>query len=134
MCLTITENSIAQKAETDIICYKVALKQNNRLCSYFRNSTINIGELYKSDLYKDKFFTDIIEIGLHSIIRLEDAVKFIKRSKNKIVILKCVIPKDSLFYEGIFSYHFGYLDSSGSCKSYASDKLIYVQEMINNKP
>lgn len=91
--------------------------QNGYVTPY-QNSPVMIGKTYKSNLFKEDKF-DFVNIGLHSFKNLEDAK--VGLSMNYSVLVKCIIPKGSDYYEGIFNYK----------KSYASDTLTYV-ELITN--
>ena len=60
--------------------------------------------------------------GLHSFAILHDCMNDANSwafTNNKTVLVKCVIPKGSCYYVGEF----------GGDKSYASDKLVYVEEL-----
>ena len=83
----------------------------------YRNSIIEIGKEYTSELllskyYKDK--SDIITKGLHSFIQKPNI-------KEGEYLVKCIIPKGSKYYKGCFDRDLDSLDSI------ASDKLKYIK-------
>ena len=110
--------------EHDMACHNITIENDLDLkpdCIYvtpYRDTIINIGETYKSKLRK--FITPIgytIEEGLHSFTRVEDAY-----NDGCGIIVKCIIPKGSKYYKGVFGYE--------SVPSYASDCITYV-EIVN---
>jgi len=82
----------------------------------FREFEVEIGESYTSEIQRCE---NTIEKGLHSFKDLSDTINFSEgfRTSGIPVIVKCVIPKGSLYYEGTFK----------NCVSYASDYLKYVE-------
>jgi len=78
----------------------------------YKHFSITIGNTYTSELEDEQ---EEINVGLHSFITLEDAKN--DSSESTDVFCKCIIPKDSEYYEGTF----------GDAKSYASNKLTYVE-------
>lgn len=79
----------------------------------YRFAPIEIGNTYESILEKPK--SRAIEIGLHTFKFSGDAISDMDSPKE--VIVRCIIPKGSTYYEGDF----------GGSISYASDKLQYVE-------
>ena len=69
---------------------------------------VEMGETYTSDLIN---LGKRVEIGLHSF----KTMKYAKSVSS--IVAKCIIPKGSQYYEGMF----------GSYASYASDCLTYVE-------
>ena len=76
-----------------------------------------IGETYTSKLNK---IDSIVEEGLHSFATLKDA----KARPNSSIVAKCIIPKGSEYYEGVYKVGFRYIENY---KSYASDTLTYLE-------
>lgn len=117
MCLTLRSTfSFKRIALTDIKCYKFLDNNRGELTTPYMDSPVEIGEEYKSELYKNGF--NGVEIGLHSFATYEDA-----RKKGGYcgyhTIVECVIPRGSRYYSGTFSVY----------KSYASNKLKYIKKL-----
>ena len=87
--------------DTEIIGYQ----------TYYRGFKVEIGETYTSDLEK---IDGTIEKGLHTFKTMEDA------KSVSYIVAKCIIPKGSKYYEGLF-------DHDASYASYASDRITYVE-------
>ena len=131
MCLKLNSwYSRKKTAKEDIIVFKHLYKQVINGVSYYhtpyRNSPVIIGETYDSKLER---LTGVNEVhhGLHSFESVIDCNKdgFLETKFDRIsVVAKCIIPKGSRYYKGIFS--------SCGCKltSYASDKLTYIEELF----
>lgn len=124
MCLVIDRNTPLQKANYDIICYKVL---HESLTSVNQSFQYEIGEKYKTDFsintkgcpadhiaadkYPDYVVNDYVYIqkGFHSyrnIRRMFDTgywprlVVNMKRSTfTKLIVVRCIIPKGALYYE-----------------------------------
>ena len=77
----------------------------------YRFAKVEIGETYTSEISRHNC---IVDIALHSYSKLKDVIE---NHNGRYSICKCVIPKGSTYYKGLF------------CKysSYASDKLMYVK-------
>jgi hypothetical protein len=141
MCLRIFSNREALIADNDIECYKIVVK-NKKVFSkkYFtlaRLVNIKLGDEYTSDIEFDtitKFFprtgrsvTKItIEKGLHSFTNLRDAKSFCQTQlldeSYNYYIVKCIIPKNSKYYIGIFE----------NKECYASNNIKYTTEIVYN--
>lgn len=76
----------------------------------YRNFPIEIGETYTSDLIKNE--DNDVNYGLHSFEKIEDV-----KMDGYGTYVKCIIPKGSKYYKGIFK----------RCNSYASDTLKYTE-------
>ncbi len=84
----------------------------------YRRVSVKIGETVKSDLeYPNKNFPTI-DVGIHSLETVKGCKRVIERGDD-VVIVKCIIPKGSEYYTGLFSEE----------SSYASNALIY-QEIV----
>jgi hypothetical protein len=83
------------------------------LVTPYRNYPVVIGETYQSDLVvvDDRGIGNEVEVGLHSFKHESDCKKF------DLVLVKCIIPKGSEYYEGFFKDY----------ESYASNQLKYVE-------
>ena len=126
MCLEIKKDQQPLTAEADISCYKVVIYEeryyNVEYKTYFKKAIIKLGSTYKSKLERNtKYdtYVDSVEMGLHSFIDLESAIDFIDNGNNfyELRVIKCLIPKGSIYYSGSF----GYWDS------YASTALKYLE-------
>lgn len=115
MCL-ITRNSIPIIAKKDIICYKIYLKKEGYLSSpYFGHipSVQNFTELESNPTSFDcKYF---IYKGFHSFKHLKDAkrdTQFYPFLYTNNIIYKCIIPKGSKYYRGLFAGSVSYCSES----------------------
>lgn len=77
--------------------------------TFFRATPIEIGETYTSEIKVNNY---TIHKALHSFCYKKDA-----RVYGNFKVAKCIIPKGSIYYRGIF----------GSVPSYASNQLKYVE-------
>ena len=112
MCLCIKEGDIPKIAKKDIICYKHIMKNWGEYFTSYQKKSVKIGNTYHSGLER---FNNEIHKGLHSYKYKEDAIK--ESEKWVEILAKCIIPKGSKYYEGIF-------DRSVAL---ASDCLKYVE-------
>jgi len=145
MCLDLNPNQRQSKiAEDDIICYKVLDKNyvHDKLTTIFKRSVVNIGKLYTSEFTFNHDSTSV-QMGLHSFVHEDDAKKlmeYVNRYKsnnehelNKFaVVVKCIIPKGSSYYEGNFEYYTDLGREAQNVDSYASNVLIY-NEIIHER-
>lgn len=84
-----------------ISCYKTK----------YREAIVALGETYTSELNRNSKF---IEEGLHSY---KSALAAKTELYDNSILVKCIIPKDSKYYVGVYC---GYI-------AYASDTLTYVE-------
>lgn len=123
MCLTIEKDQSPLIAEEDIVCYKSVYLRDGYLYTLFQQSYVKIGQTYHSEL---EVYNNTVETGLHSNISLYDtnilttSFDFLF-SFQVAIMVKCIIPKESIYYKGIFEFR-GFL-----FESYASDTLTYVE-------
>ena len=116
MCLKISNGfGEPQIATEDLIVYKVLKSISDKFTTPYQNTVIKIGCTYTSE-FSFNFFGDI-EKGLHSYVSLDNARYDAMGYIIKRVICKCLIPKGSRYYQGLF----------GKYKSIASDKLTYLE-------
>lgn len=124
MCLDINRKSNVKLANNDIICYKVAYyDERNKLRTYARNSIFKLGKTYTSSLHRITTLNyDYITVELHSFKNNGEAIDVMKALSNhfkkQYVVIKCIIPKGSLYYIG---------SSDETEKEFASNKLTYVE-------
>lgn len=124
MCLDIKKTAKIKTAKEDIICYKYLIKRDDYLTTPFRYAEIKIGETYESTLERCEYSSElhVVEEGLHSFANLEDCDKRVCDCEDDAdyeyhSLAKCVIPKGSTYYEGVY----------GRLKAYASDKIQYLE-------
>jgi hypothetical protein len=105
---------VMDRAVTKIIVNKedICANKTPHYVTYFQEAEVEIGKTYTSKLIKED---EEVNEGLHSFGKLEDAKTFTS------FVAKCIIPKGSRYYEGIFEC---------SYLSYASNKITYL-ELIN---
>lgn len=110
MCLKIDKNhhpKLKPKiAAEDIYTLKVSKCCNitNKPKSYFKHSIQNYNTILKSDLLFKRFFNDVIEEGLHSLISgITNTMRgdFFDGSESKKIIILCRIPKGSKYFIGM---------------------------------
>lgn len=87
------------------------------LITPFQEVEVEIGKTYFSDLFPTQLNPTILCKGLHSITDLNDCIE--NTGINNVVV-KCIIPKGSEYYEGMWWDY----------KGYASNCIKYV-EIIN---
>jgi hypothetical protein len=123
MCLYIQKESKREKADEDIVVYKVLLRyaddRGNILKTLYKKVKVELGKTYKSRLFKEKFINiHHINYGLHTFIEQPGLTKF--NYNITPYVAKCIIPKGSFYYKGRF--HDENFDDS-----YASNKLTYIE-------
>lgn len=133
MCLTIDKNQERSIAETDITVYKVVHNDDysipNKGCyqTLYRDADVMLGCTYKSELIKEYSLDDhmptnaVVNIGIHSFGSLLDAMRDGRSVTNKYYIIRCTIPKGSMYYKGSFF----------EATSYASDTLQYDELLLS---
>ena len=116
MCLVLKSTfTWAKKAKKDIIVYKVIKEDNGMYKTPCQNFVVKIGETYTSKLNKH---SSVVEEGLHSFENFSDAnFEAMCCIWHKHIVVKCIIPKGSKYYKGLF----------GSYDSYVSNKLTYIE-------
>jgi hypothetical protein len=116
MCLK-TEQRKPQIATEDIICYKII---NKDMTSLFHSEfKWELGKLYKTKMEWD---FNTIGQAFHSFASLEGLKKAYYVTTQPCIMVKCTIPKTSLFYSGEHDY----------IEGYASNRLI-INEVIDTK-
>lgn len=133
MCLYIGESPEQLIADADICCYKVlfnnkkavifqTLFRQKGFLTPYQNTKVVIGRAYKSE-FTFSMAGKGVEKALHSYGSIESAkvdVDFFNgfsTYKGKMCICRCIIPKGSRYYEGIYD----------GKASYASNKIKYLE-------
>ena len=117
MCLNIKKDQKPKIAKRNITVYKVVDKEDNELTTPWYFLVVEIGEEYSSKLIiQSDSFNPIITEGLHSFADLEEATA--DAEDDALVLIKCIIPKGSIYYKGIDCFN---------NQSYASNKLKYIK-------
>lgn len=125
MCLELPLFNKEKVAKEDIVCYKYVDIRSNLIFTTFHRAIVEIGKTYESKLIKSKYYWlfgfmpySYIGDGLHTFKTYYGCLaSFINTALETTKIVKCVIPAGSKYYEGTFDGQ----------KSYASDKLTYVE-------
>jgi hypothetical protein len=124
MCLDLNKPIMLLTAEEDIVCYKWVQKIRKIMQTPYRNSSVEFGIIYVSDLMRNKNGT--VDIGLHSyagVIALDELFyvhRFYPTTNTPTPwVVKCIIPKGAKYYVGIFAGE----------KSYASTELKYIERL-----
>lgn len=115
MCLELKNAYVWPRiALWDIVCFKRVIKTDNfgtlKYYTPYQKEAVEIGSTYKSKIRKDG---SLIDVGLHSYVTQKDAIA--NSWGNPIV--KCIIPRGSIYYKGRFLYE----------PCYASNKITYVE-------
>jgi hypothetical protein len=136
MCLIIKPKQNPEIATEDITCYKVLYYNSvsNEYSTVFQRAVVKAESVYESILtVADNGIYVAVEEGLHSFVHIEDAnmltsffnfaplVDIENNYKLKCVIAKCLIPKGSTYYAGVFETF------TKKSESYASNKLAYLE-------
>ena len=117
MCLY-TKQTEPEIAKEDIICYKFYVRYDETLFSPYQESRApEIGIVANTELGRSYRPTDIgsyihnflgfkrIDKGFHSFKTLEEVEREVNKYKREfdLVIFKCIIPRGSSYYKGIFN-------------------------------
>lgn len=123
MCLELKENVQSKIAERNITCYKFVEKFNhsNDLTTPYKHAVVEIGKTYTSEINQSGLS---INKALHSYKNKSNAVKdakyFSDNDYRKTLVVKCRIPKGSVYYQG-------YFDGDLKAPSYASNCIEYLE-------
>ena len=117
MCLQLKKGAKPKIAKEDIVVWKHIIKEGeDKFITSFQFTPVRFNELIISTI--NKIDNNVYE-ALHSFVKFKDAKERAKHYNE--VLVKCIIPRNSEYYEGTFSI--GFKDYA----SYASDKLIYLE-------
>jgi hypothetical protein len=118
-------------AENNIVCYKVVQVSSNsnkmHPLWHFHSRIYELGKVCHEKRFDAKKSTligvTVVTFGFHSYIRQSRArynvLRYVKYKNNKVIILKCVIPKGALYYEGSSL-------ETASIEEYCSNKIMPV--------
>lgn len=149
MCLKIKSGSCPNRAKEDIICYKVVrvevcctatLFKENFLAPYqetpISNEVINGKKPFIAKDYKGEEITEeVFEIrkpvldtiagcAIHTFATKNgaktEATELRDLFLDKFYVYKCIIPKGTLYYEGIYDHK----------KSFASHKIVFKERVL----
>ena len=128
MCLR--TNGKVHLAVSDKIVYKFGYPSNDDrnivFAPIFINHYYKFNEISTSSLKMEDDFT--VRIGIHSFKSKFDAFKqmllYNRYTPQELKLFRCVIPSGSYYYDGKMD--------GDKCKNYASDKIIFVNEVNTN--
>lgn len=123
-------------AEKDIVCYKVILKYKSKkdYTSPYRKSKYSMGETYKAHLFPNHPFNKKVPTGIHTfktekgarrLIEILDKLYANSLRYPDLCFAKCIIPKGTKYYEGMYD-----VNALGLWwyKSYAAEYLKFPDE------
>ena len=122
MCFTIKR---VLKANRNIVCYKVLIKENGTLQSPYFFKTWELGEEQTEKLTVNKNKADEIKTvtGFYTYTNKKEAINtlrfFRRKTRGNFRVFKCIIPKSSVYYVSF-------------CDEFCSDKLIIKRQLIFN--
>ena len=128
MCLY-TKQIEPEIAEEDIICYKFYVRYDETLFSPYQESrapeigiitNTELGKPHKLNNIYDLYYFKGVDKGFHSFKTLKGAEYEASRYKRNrdLVIFKCIIPRGSSYYKGIFNDRY---------KSYCSNSIKLIE-------
>lgn len=131
MCLR--TNGKVHLAVNDKIVYKFGYPSNDDrnivFAPIYNNHYYKFHEISTSSLKMEDDFT--VRIGIHSFKSKFDAFKnmllynrYAPYASQELKLFRCVIPSGSYYYDGNMD--------GDKCKNYASDKIIFVNEVNTN--
>lgn len=133
MCLIVTSDK-PQIATRDIVCYKVCIEDfryNTSVITPYRKVSLNIGVEYEDVNDIDiamaiSLVSYVVGRGVyHSFAHLKDARNDLREwlpdAIHSFCIVKCIIPKGSEYYIGM--YH------ENNCPSYGSKKIKLIEKL-----
>ena len=147
MCLEIKNKKNKKIAESDITCYKLVIKRDDELVTFFQNIPVVIGSTYTSDFSFDIMLGKASVVkGLHSVPTINDCRKIVRSylacfnlndEEIQISVAECIIPSGSEYYVGKFedinSYASTAITYQSIVKTYTSDELIKLSEIEIDK-
>ena len=140
MCLNLNPKFKKMVAKKDITCYKIVKKKNYGGC-YMYEALIMMFFIYKLNIIYSTMITMthtpytnrlVVNNGFHSfrtIQGLKKEAEYILMYHNSgiltdAVIVKCIIPKGSLYYVG---------HNDNYTPNYVSNQIVILNEIPNNK-
>lgn len=92
------------KATEDVVCYKHVFQwKEDKIITTYQKTAVKIGRTYTSTIDLDRDSSEI-STALHSFTNIQSAretAKFIFCPPANLIV-KCIIPKDSIYYVGMF--------------------------------
>jgi len=128
MCLEIKWHSLRRKAKQDIVVYKIFDKIGGEYLTYCRGFLMQLDKLYESPLKRcyngnSEMYggqsRHTIEQGFHSIATCKEAYACMSVYRRPVV--KCIIPKGSYYYKGLWR------GNNATVKSYASSSIKLIE-------
>lgn len=124
MCLKIDSNQSAIIAEKDIKCVKLLTSLfNGGYKTPYTQSSVVFGTVMKERRFEHHVFgrtsANEVHLGFHTFKDRESAIRYCKSNFIFGVLVKAIIPKGTLFYEGE-------VNNSG-IKGYTSQSIIYIK-------
>lgn len=121
MCLIDAE---IKETTEDIVCYKIYVSFEGRWVSpYMRSPIPNMNEVTKT-LLGEPYEGNYVAEGFHSFATFEDAIEesrgLTSHNDCNLIIVRCIIPKDSKCYVGSF----------WGIPSYCSEKIILKEVCV----
>ena len=137
-------------AEEDITCYKVMIRNGNgQLASMVKYFPYELNKSYHSEIgldnltissvvVKKDYVINTAEIGFHSYRDIKNAtLDYIGYGSNKVMV-KCVIPKGSIYYKGYDMVTKNIatcstmeeVEDTYACETYVSDNII-INEIVD---
>ena len=122
MCLQ-TNSLYSEPVKEDIVCYKVFELIDGKLTSpFYYDIPWELGEEFTDPRFKmtainRAFALFSVKYAFHTFKNLVDAQKFSRHWGGIHIIVKCIIPAGSEYYDGWFD----------SVKAYASSKLRLIE-------
>ena len=111
MCLELLSKKLV--AKEDITCYKVVTKRKNKLYTLYQDYEIQPGILKASGTVSEDWEDwederrSIREGVIHTFAKYDQALDE-KTGKKNVVIYKCIIPKGTSYYIGLFRAYLSY--------------------------
>lgn len=153
MCLIVTDKwNESRVTDKDVVCYKVGMKENGCIVAPFYEDEYCFGknvrcQRFEYDIPYDGSYTHpyTVEYGYHSYVEKKDAFRLREileqhqldrmlcfKNEYKYVVLRCVIPSDTAYYEGnVETGFYAEIGTDGELpKGYVSER-IRIEEIID---
>lgn len=124
MCLKIDSTQSAIVAEKDIKCVKLLTSlPNGEYESPYTQSPVDFGIVMKERRFQQHVFTrasaNQVHLGFHTFKDTESAIRYCRSNYMDDVLVKAIIPKGTLFYEGEVN--------DSKVKGYTSQSILYYK-------